>query len=60
MMIRVRVKASPYYAAKPGAIGEAVGVKFLNTVHEVWTVKIDGEALTFRPDEIEQLDGTAV
>jgi len=61
MLVRFRVKASPYRSLKNGTTGEVVGVKFIGTPHEVWRIRLDnGTIWTFYPDELETLNGDPV
>ena len=61
MMVKVRVRGSPYMVVKRGAIGEVVERKFLNTVHEILKVRFKGGVVwSFHPDEIEVLDNEEV
>lgn len=61
MMVRVRVRGSPYQSVRPGAIGEVVERKYIGTTYEVLKVCFPGGILwTLRPDELERLDGEAL
>jgi hypothetical protein len=61
MMVRVRVRASPYIAVKRGSVGEVLEVKFRSTVYEIWKVRFKGAGVwSLRPDELEALNGEAV
>ena len=61
MMVRVKVRASPYYAVKRGSVGKVVGRKFLNTVYEILKVEFKGGVVwSFHPDELTVLDNEEV
>lgn len=58
MIVRVKVRGSPYHNVKRGAIGVVLGRKFLNTPHEILKVRFKGgKVWSFHPDELEVLDG---
>jgi hypothetical protein len=57
MMVKVKVRASPYRGAQRGAVGEVVSVKFRNTAHELWKIRFKNGAIwSFYFDELEVLD----
>jgi hypothetical protein len=61
MMVRVRVKGSPYRAVKRGAIGRVVERKFLGTPSEILKVRFQDDTIwSFYPDELEVLDDEEV
>ena len=61
MMVRVKVKGSPYRAVKRGVVGEVVERKYVGTTYEILKVRLPGGAeWAFHPDELEALDGAAV
>lgn len=61
MRVKVRVKGSPYRAVSAGAVGEVVGRKYLNTVHEILKVQFLGGVIwSFYPDELAVLDNEEV
>lgn len=57
MMVRVRVKGSPYKAVRVGVLGEVLSRKRIGTAYELLTVRFkDGSVWSFYPDEVELLE----
>ena len=61
MMVRVRVRGSPYAAVKLGAVGEVVERRYVGTTYEILKVRFPrGIIWSLHPDEIEGLNGELI
>ncbi len=61
MLVRIRVRGSPYRALWFGRTGELMSRERMGTTTEILKVRLDdGTVWSLRPDELERLDGEAV